>query len=332
MKPFLYLQPKTIKEAIKAVHLDPQAQYIAGGTNLTDLMKRGIESPTKLVDINRLPLNKIDQKLEYIRIGALVLNSELIQNKLLIEKHPLLTQSLQAGASGQLRNMATVGGNLLQKTRCDYFYDSAFPCNKRKPGSGCAALNGINRLHAIFGVSDTTNENDCIAVHPSDMAVALIALDAKVVLMDANGERKLPLSDIYRAMGNGPDKEYNFKREDLIVAVEIPENPFFRNSHYLKVRDRASFAFAVISVAAALHIENNQIRSARLVMGGVAYKPWRNLEVEKILVGQPVSEVLFQRAAALFMKDAYAFEHNKFKLKLAAKSIVHALTLATSLT
>lgn len=332
MKPFLYVQPKTVKEAIQVVNSDPNAQFIAGGTNITDLMKRGIASPNKLVDINELPLKQIVEKSKYIRIGALAPNSVVAEHKLITENYPLLSQSLKAGASGQLRNMATVGGNLLQKTRCDYFYDSNFRCNKRNPGSGCAALNGINRMHAIFGVSENTNETACICVHPSDMTVALMALDATVVLMGVKGEKKVPLSDMYSPMSDRPEKEFNIKREELIIAVEIPKIPLFTHNHYLKVRDRASYAFAVISVAVALDIQNNRIQTARMAMGGVAYKPWRNLEVEKMLVGQPVSETLFQRAAELFMKDAYAFEHNTFKLKLALKSIVHALNIATSIT
>jgi xanthine dehydrogenase YagS FAD-binding subunit len=331
MKPFQYVRPTKVKEAIDAVTSDPNARFIAGGTNLVDLMKRGIIAPEKLVDINHLPLKKIEKKDGFLRIGALALNSDVSQNKLVLEKQPLLAEALNAGASGQLRNMATVGGNLLQRTRCTYFYDPVFPCNKRNPGAGCAALEGINRMHAIFGLTDKTDNQSCIAVHPSDMGVALSALDATVLVVGSKGERRIPFGDFHRLPGERPDLDTNLEKGELIVAVDIPDAPFGKNSHYLKVRDRASYAFALVSVAAALEIDNNRIKTAQLAMGGVAHKPWRLFEAEKMLVGQAVSETVFRQAAEVAMEGARAFEHNAFKLKLAPNSIVQALKIAAGI-
>lgn len=331
MKPFQYFRPKNLKEAVDAVAADPNARFIAGGTNLIDLMKRGIAAPEKLVDINHLPLKKIEQKAGFLRIGALALNSEVAAHPRILEKHPLLSQALSAGASGQLRNMATVGGNLLQQTRCSYFYDAAFPCNKRLPGSGCAAVEGINRMHAIFGMGEKADSQSCIAVHPGDMGVALMALDATVVVLGAAGERRVRLADFYRSPGSRPDVETNLAKGELIVAVEIPDGAFSENVHYLKVRDRASYAFALVSVAAALEIDQNRIKAVRVAMGGVAYKPWRFPEAEKLLAGQPVSESLFQQAAVVAMQGATAFEHNAYKLKLAPNAIVQALKIAAGI-
>lgn len=328
MKPFQYVRPVKVKEAIDAVVSDPEARFIAGGTNLIDLMKRGIRSPSKLIDINHLPLHKIEQKRGFLRIGALVLNSDVASHKLVIEKHPLLVQALKAGASGQLRNMATVGGNMLQQTRCAYFYDTAFPCNKRQPGDGCGALEGINRQHAIFGMPENNLDKSCIAVHPSDMSVALRALDATVVVVGQNGERKMPFADLHRQPGDRPDLDTNLEKGELITAVEIPDVVSTNYVHYLKVRDRASYAFALVSVAVALEIQENRIQTARITLGGVAHKPWRLPAVEALLVGQPVSESLFKQAAEVAMKGARAFEHNAYKLKLAPNIIVEALKIA----
>lgn len=328
MKPFQYIRPAKVKEAIDAVTSDPEARFIAGGTNLIDLMKRGIRSPEKLVDINQLPLHKIEQKRGFLRIGALALNSEVASHKLVIEKHPLLAKALNAGASGQLRNMATVGGNMLQQTRCSYFYDTAFPCNKREPGAGCGALEGINRYHAIFGMPENDLNKSCIAVHPSDMSVALLALDATVVVAGQKGERKIPFSDLHRLPADRPDLDTNLEKGELIVAVEIPDVVSTKYVHYLKVRDRASFAFALVSVAVALDIQDSHIKSAQITLGGVALKPWRLPTVEKLLVGQPVSESVFRQAAAVAMKGARAFEHNAYKLKMAPNIIVEALKIA----
>jgi xanthine dehydrogenase YagS FAD-binding subunit len=331
MKPFAYTRPKSIQEAIDLVTSDPGARFIAGGTNLVDLMKRGVISPDKLVDINLLPLRKIVHKSGVLRIGALALNSEVANHALVIKKHPLLAQAINAGASGQLRNMATAGGNVLQKSRCAYFYDTAFLCNKRDPQSGCSALGGINKMHAIFGVAEQSEHTSCISVHPSDMCVALAALDATVIVSGPGGERSIAFSDVHRLPGDRPDLDTNIERNELIVAVEIPDTPFTKHIHYLKIRDRASYAFALLSVAAALDINNNRILSARVAMGGVAYKPWRFTEAERILSGRIVSEGVFREAAEVAMQGARGFEHNRFKLKLAPNSIVEALKIAAGI-
>ena len=323
---FGYTQVSTPKAAIDAIRKDTTAQWIAGGTNLIDLMKRGIMNPEKLVDINRLPLKKIEKENNYLRIGALALNSQVAEDKLVLEKQPLLAQALQAGASAQLRNMATVGGNMMQRTRCYYFYDTALPCNKREPGSGCSALEGFNRMHAIFGFSDK-----CIAVHPSDMSVALTALDATVLVSGPKGERRLPFTEFHRLPGDRPEIDTNLERGELILAVDIPDGPFTENVHYLKVRERASFAFALVSVAAALSLDNNIIQDARLAMGGVAHKPWRLTEAETALIDKPATEATFKLAAEIAMRGAKAFEHNAYKLKLGPNSIVQALKVAAGM-
>ncbi|MGV3586562.1 MAG: FAD binding domain-containing protein [Adhaeribacter sp.] len=326
MNQFQYVQPTKQKAAIEALVKNANAQFIAGSTNLLDLMKHGIVAPEKLVDINKLPLKKISHDNGNLRIGALALNSEVADNKLVLAKQPLLAQALNAGASGQLRNMATMGGNILQRTRCPYFYDIALPCNKREPGSGCSALAGFNRMHAIFGYSDK-----CIAVHPSDMSVALAALDATVVVAGPQGERQILFTDLHRLPGDQPEKDTTLARGELILDIIIPDTPFAQQVHYLKVRDRASYAFALVSVAAALATQNNIITAARLAMGGVAHKPWRLSEAEKNLVGKPVSEKTFQEAAEEAMRGAKAFTHNAYKLKLAPNILVEALKTAAGI-
>jgi xanthine dehydrogenase YagS FAD-binding subunit len=323
---FQYVRPTKPQAAIAAIMKDPNTMFIAGGTNLIDLMKRGILNPEKLVDINKLPLKKIEKENGGLRIGALALNGQVAEDKLVLEKQPLLTLALNAGASAQLRNMATVGGNLLQRTRCPYFYDTALPCNKREPGSGCGALEGFNRMHALFGFSDK-----CIATHPSDMSVALAALDASVLVAGPKGARRIPFPDFHRLPGDRPELDTNLGKGELILAVDIPDGPFTKNVHYLKVRDRASYAFALVSVAAGLHLENNTIRDARLALGGVAHKPWRLWAAEKFLVGKPVSDATFRGAAEIAMQGAQAFQHNAFKLKLAPNAILQALNTAAAI-
>ncbi|RTQ52112.1 xanthine dehydrogenase family protein subunit M [Hymenobacter gummosus] len=325
MNQFQYVRPTKTKAAIEALAKDANAQFIAGGTNLLDLMKRGVMTPPRLIDINRLPLDKIEKAEAGLRIGALVLNSTVAEDKLVRERHPLLAQALAAGASAQLRNMATVGGNMLQRTRCSYFYDTAMPCNKREPGSGCGALEGHNRMHAIFGFSDK-----CIAVHPSDMSVVLVALDAAVLLSGPKGERRLAFSDLHRLPGDTPQRDTNLEPGELILGVEIPDSPFTRHVHYLKVRERASYAFALVSVAAALSLDGNTIKDARLAMGGVAHKPWRLSAAEKSLIGKPATEATFRQAAELAMQGAKAFKHNAYKLQLAPNTIVQALKNAAA--
>ncbi|MBS7564359.1 xanthine dehydrogenase family protein subunit M [Mucilaginibacter sp. Bleaf8] len=325
MKQFQYIRPITQQSVLAAI-AQPGTKIIAGGSNLVDLMKHGVMTPDKLVDINKLPLRNVSTVKNGVHIGSLALNSQVAEDKQVVAKFPLLSQALNAGASAQLRNMATVGGNMMQRTRCPYFYDVALPCNKRNPGSGCGALEGFNRMHAIFGMSE-----QCIAVHPSDMAVAMAALDATVIIAGKKGERRLPFVDFHRLPGNTPQLDNNLAKDELIVAVEIPENNYAAHSHYLKIRDRASYAFALVSVAAALDIDNGTIRSARLAMGGVAHKPWRLTAAEKALVGKPANAASFEQAAQVAMQGAKAFKDNAFKLKLAPAAIIEALTHAAGL-
>ena len=323
---FEYVKPTTQKAAVNAVAKNSNAQFIAGGTNLVDLMKRGVTAPQKLVDINSLPLKEIKKNTGNLYIGALALNSAVADNKLVLQHQPLLAQALAAGASPQLRNMATVGGNIMQRTRCSYFYDTVLPCNKREPGTGCSAMEGYNRMHAIFGASAS-----CIAVHPSDMCVALAALEAVVVVSGPAGDRRIPFADFHRLPGETPQIDNNLKKGELIVAVEIPDNNLANNVYYLKVRDRASYAFALVSVAAALQLNNGRIEKVRLAMGGVAHKPWRLFEAENILVGKEASMENFKAAARVAMAGAKAYEHNAFKLKMAPNSILEALRVAAGI-
>jgi xanthine dehydrogenase YagS FAD-binding subunit len=302
---------------------NPTGGFIAGGTNLVDLMKKGVMSPTRLIDINNLPLKDIRETAAGITIGALVINSDLAENEIVRNNYPLLAMALRAGASPQLRNMATLGGNMMQRTRCTYFYDIAMPCNKRQPGSGCGALQGYNRVHAIFGASDK-----CIAVHPSDMCVALAALNATVTVNGPKDERKIAFTDFHRLPGNNPEKDNTLLKGELVTSITIPKNPFTKNVYYLKIRDRASYAFALISVAAALELNGNTIKNVRLAMGGVAHKPWRLAESEKFLIGKAATKDNFNEAAELAMKGAKAYGHNNFKLRMGPVAIVEALTKA----
>ena len=325
MKQFQYTRAATQQAALEAI-AKPGVSIIAGGTNLVDLMKRGVTAPNKLVDITHLPLKSIEETKTGLHIGALALNNAVAENSLVLQKHPLLAMALNAGASPQLRNMATVGGNMMQRTRCTYFYDITMPCNKRQPGTGCGAMEGYNRMHAIFGASP-----QYIAVHPSDMCVALAALDAVVIIAGKKGLRRMPFGEFHRLPGDMPQLDNNLGKDEMIVGVEVPDNNFARNSHYLKVRDRQSYAFALVSVAAALEISGGNIREARLAMGGVAHKPWRLWEAEKSLAGKPASEESFRHAAEIAMQGAKAYEYNAFKLKMAPTSIVEALKHAAGL-
>ncbi len=325
MKQFQYVRAASQQTVLDAI-AKPGTKIIAGGTNLVDLMKRGVTAPDKLLDINHLPLKSITATTNGLHIGALALNSVVSENALVLQKQPLLSMALKAGASPQLRNMATVGGNMMQRTRCSYFYDTTMPCNKREPGTGCGALEGYNRMHAIFGASP-----QCIAVHPSDMCVGLVALDAVVVVTGKKGERRIPFADFHRLPGDHPEEDNTLAKDELIVGVEIPDNHFNKNAYYLKVRDRQSYAFALVSVAAALDISGGTIKQARLAMGGVAHKPWRLYDAEKALVGKPVSEDSFKQAAQIAMQGAKAYEYNAFKLRLAPASIVEALRHAGGL-
>lgn len=324
---FSYTKPATAGAAIQAVTKDKTAKFIAGGTNLVDLMKRGVMTPEKLVDITGLPLKSIEQKGKVIHIGALALNSDVSENSTIKKTLPLLSQALKAGASAQIRNMATVGGNILQRTRCPYFYDTAFPCNKREPGSGCSALEGYNRMHAIFGTSDS-----CIAVHPSDMSVALAALDASVVVAGAKGPRKIPFLNFHRLPGNTPQLDTNLQPGELITGIEVPlDSSLAKHSLYTKIRDRASYAFALVSVAAAIDLDGHFIREARLAMGGVAHKPWRLTAAEAFLKNKKATIVNLEEAASLAFREAKGYGHNNFKLKLGPNTLVHTLKTLTGL-
>ncbi|PYS57489.1 MAG: FAD-binding molybdopterin dehydrogenase [Acidobacteria bacterium] len=325
MNPFMYSRTNDAQQAVAEISAKPHGKFLGGGTNLIDLMKMGVETPDALIDINRLPLAQIEELPggKGVRIGAMVRNSDLAGHDLIKSRYPVLSEALLSGASPQLRNMATVGGNLLQRTRCYYFYDPAFPaCNKRKPASGCGAIDGYNRIHAILGQSD-----HCIATHPSDMCVALAALDAIVRVRGPNGEREIPMSDFHRLPGDTPDRDTNLKPDELIVAVDLPAMPFATRSHYLKVRDRASYAFALVSVAAALDLDSNKtIKAARVALGGVAHKPWRAKKVENELAGKKADGNAFRAAAEAELAAAKGYKYNSFKIELAKRAIVRALS------
>lgn len=322
MKPFAYTRATEQDTAIQTVAADQRAKFIAGGTNLLDLMKGNIEQPDRLVDITRLELTRIEERDGGVRLGALARNSDTANHLLVRQRYPLLSQAILAGASAQLRNMATNGGNLLQRTRCYYFYDTTMPCNKRESGSGCGALEGYNRIHAIFGTS-----SECIATHPSDMCVALAALEAVVQVEGPQGTRSIPIAEFHRLPGDTPQIDTNLRQGELITAIDLPAASavFAPRSTYLKLRDRTSYAFALVSVAAALDIQQGKIGQARLAMGGVAHKPWRAVEAEKILTGAPATEATFQKAAAATMRDARGYEYNRFKIEMGKRAIVRAL-------
>ncbi len=329
MRPFKYTKANNARAAVQTVAANANSQFLAGGTNLIDLMKEDVARPVELVDITRLNLTQIKTVTDStgggnLSIGALAKNSETANHPLVRQNYPLLTQAILAGASGQIRNMATNGGNLNQRTRCPYFYDTAMPCNKREPGTGCAALEGINRNHAIFGWS-----KDCVATHPSDMAIALVALNAIVKVQKADGtERSIPFVNYHRLPGSNPEKDNTLTHGELITAIELPKNNFANNSYYLKVRDRASYAFALVSVATALETDGNSIKNVRVAMGGVAHKPWRATEAEKFLVGKAATEANFKQAAEAEMRLAKPLEHNKYKVELGRRAIVRALMQA----
>ncbi len=324
MRAFEYVRATSVDDALAALR-DPNTRLLAGGTNLVDLMKGYVEQPVRIVDITRLPLSEVSPLPDGgVRIGALVRNSDTANHALVRQRYPLLTQALVAGASPQLRNMATVGGNLMQRTRCHYFYDTAFgACNKRQPGTGCAALNGFTRQHAILGASDR-----CIATHPSDMAVALAALDAVVRVRSARGERVIPIVEFHRLPGLTPERDNTLARDEMIVAVDLPPSCFADRSYYLKVRDRASYAFALVSVAAALDVRDGTVRDARIALGGVAHKPWRAVDAEKRLVGRPLDGASIAAAAEASVAQARPVRDNAFKVALARRSVARALETA----
>jgi xanthine dehydrogenase YagS FAD-binding subunit len=325
--PFSFTAAESATAALRLAAGDPRARYLAGGTTLVDLMKLDVEQPTQLIDITALPLAEIITLPNgALHVGAMVRNSDLAHNEDVRRSYPMLSQALLAGASGQLRNMATTGGNLLQRTRCPYFRDTATPCNKREPGSGCSALHGENRGHAVLGTSEA-----CIATHPSDMAVALVALDALVRARGPDGERVIPVAELHRLPGDHPEIETTLVPGELITAVEIPALPFAARSLYLKVRDRASYAFALASAAVALDLEDGIVRDARVALGGVGTKPWRSREAEDALRGRAASVATYRAAGEAALAGAVPRRDNAFKIELARRTLVRALTRVEAL-
>jgi xanthine dehydrogenase YagS FAD-binding subunit len=325
---FQYTRANDVADAIRQIATDPTAKFIAGGTNLLDLMKEEVERPSRLVDISRLPLKAVEETSGGgVLIGALVPNSDLAYHPLIEQRYPLLASAILAGASQQLRNMASTGGNLLQRTRCLYFYDTVTPCNKREPGSGCSAINGVNRINAILGTSEA-----CIATHPSDMCVALAALEASVHVAGPDGARVIAFSDFHRLPGDTPERDTNLGPREIVTGVELPPKGFNTNYSYLKIRDRLSYAFALVSVAAALELEGDTIKEARLALGGVAHKPWRDPAAEAALRGQRADRTAFADAADLLLRDAKGYAHNAFKIGLARRAIVRTLSQAARAT
>jgi xanthine dehydrogenase YagS FAD-binding subunit len=321
---FEYARVSTVADAVRLMATSPTAKFIAGGTNLVDLMKMDVEQPAKLIDVSRLPLDKIEETAGGgLRIGALVRNTDIAYHPAVERRYPMLSSALLAGASQQLRNMASAGGNLLQRTRCAYFYDIATPCNKRQPGSGCSAMDGLNRMNAILGTSDA-----CIAVHPSDMCVALTVLEANVHVTGPRGERVIAFADFHRLPGDTPQRDTNLNPDELITSIELPPRGFASNHTYLKIRDRMSYAFALVSVAAGLELEGGTIKEARFALGGVAHKPWRNTRAEAALRGKPANEATFAQAADIVVSEAKGFGHNTFKIDLARRTIIRGLSQA----
>lgn len=326
MRPFSYTRAETVRDAVAALAIDPEAQLLAGGTNLVDLMKYDVTHPGAIIDINRLPLKEIEEiDGGGLKIGALVSNSAVAYDRRVKERYPLLSSAILAGASPQLRNAATTGGNLLQRTRCYYFYDPSTRCNKREPGSGCSAIGGRNRIHAILGASD-----ECIAVHPSDMCVALAALGATVEVEGPEGRRDIVFTDFHRLPGDHPERDNRLERGEIVTAIRLDGNHFARHYTYLKIRDRLSFAFALVSVAAALDIADGKIIDLRIALGGVAHKPWRDTLAEAEFAGQSADEVTFRGIAKRLLSGAEGRGDNDFKIPLAERAIVRALKQATS--
>lgn len=321
MKPYHYEQARDIPGAVAALAEQPNATYLAGGTNLVDLMKLEIMTPGVLVDVRRLTSDRIEETEDGgVRIGAAVTNSDLAADRTIRSRYPVLSQALLSGASGQLRNIATTGGNLLQRTRCVYFYDTTTPCNKREPGSGCSAIEGHNKDHAILGASE-----HCVATHPSDMAVAMTALEALVNVRGPDGERRIPIENLHRLPGDEPERDTTLEHGELITAVDLPPLDFAYNSKYRKVRERASYAFALVSVAAALDVEDGVVRDVRLALGGVAHNPWRATKAEEALRGEPAGEENFRAAAEIELEDARPLRENAFKVPLARNVITRTL-------
>jgi len=325
MNNFDYRQAATTNDAALLVTDNDQAKFVAGGTNLLDLWKYNVTNPALLVDINRIRENKTIEEIEGggIRLGALVTNADTAYHPLVEERYPLLSRAILAGASGQIRNMATNGGNLMQRTRCYYFYDPEVPCNKRIPGSGCPAINGYNRMHAILG----HNEN-CIAVFPSDMCVALAALEAVVNVSGVNSKRSIPFENFHRLPESAPEVDNILKHGEIITSIDLPLKGFSSNYSYLKIRDRNSYAFALVSVATCLELDGDTIHEARIALGGVAHKPWRVKTAEDTLRGKPVTETSFAQAADIILSGAQGFKYNQFKIELAKRAIIRNCMMA----
>ena len=321
MRNFSYTRAATPQEAVALIASQGNAKFLGGGTNLVDLMRENIEQPDALIDVTGLTASGIAETTGGgISIGAEVKNTTLANHALVKERYPMLSQAILFGASGQIRNMATVAGNIMQRTRCYYFYDEAARCNKRAPGAGCDAIEGFNRIHAILGASD-----NCVATHPSDMCVALAALDATVIVQGTGGERRIPFEEFHCLPGSTPHVETALRADELITAVELPPLPVAKRSRYRKVRDRSSYAFALVSVAAAIDVANGKIRGVRLALGGVAPKPWRAREAEKILTGAEANIENFRRAAEAELAAAHGLRDNGFKIELAKRTIVNVL-------
>lgn len=326
MNSFSYVRAGDVPGAVREVAADGEARFIAGGTNLLDLMKENVERPRVLVDITRLPLREIQPAAGGgLRLGALVTNTDVAYHEEVERRYPLLSRAILSGASPQLRNMATVGGNLMQRTRCYYFYDTATPCNKREPGTGCPAIPGFNRIHAILGTSE-----HCIATHPSDMCVALSALEAVVHVTGPGGGRAIPFDEFHRLPGDTPHIDTNLGPAEIITAVDLPAKGFSEHHAYVKVRDRASYAFALVSVAAALELRGELVVDARVALGGVAHKPWRDRQAEELLRGRTATRENFQRVAEALVREARGFGHNTFKIELAKRAIVRGLSQAAA--
>lgn len=327
MNNFSYARATEISGAISEIAGSETAKFIAGGTNLIDLMKENVARPSKIVDINRLPLALIEEnEIGGLRLGALCTNADTAYDERVEMRYPLLSKAILAGASAQLRNMATNGGNLNQRTRCYYFYDTATACNKREPGTGCAATEGFQRLHAIFGWSE-----NCIATYPGDMANALAALKAVINVESADGVRQIAFEDFHKLPEDTPEIDNTLQAGEIITSIDLPEKGFTENHAYLKLRDRTSYAFALVSVAVGLELDGDSIKDARIVLGGVAHKPWRNKEAENLLKDKTATRENFQKTADLIFSEAKGFEHNHFKIELGKRAVVRALRQAVEM-
>jgi xanthine dehydrogenase YagS FAD-binding subunit len=324
MNRFAYTRVTDVESAVREISSPEEARFIAGGTNLLDLMKVNVMRPEKLVDISQLALKTIEETPNGgLRLGALATNADTAYNEHVVKRYPLLSEAMLSAASAQLRNMATNGGNLLQRTRCYYFYDTTTACNKREPGTGCSAINGFNRLHAILGTSES-----CIATHPSDMAVALTALDAEVNVVGNAGPRTIPMLEFHRLPGDAPHLDSNLSPDEVITSITLPPQGLMQHYRYLKLRDRPSYAFALVSVAVAVELEGDHIRDIRLALGGVAHKPWRKPDAEFLLKDKPVAEADFQKAAEILLEGAQGYGSNNFKIELAKRALIRAVNEA----